>query len=116
MLNLRVVQAEFGDCLILEYGAAESRRYILIDGGPDEIYMRHLKAELEKIRGRGGKLDLIVLSHVDNDHVIGLLDLFSDLLDQRANNATATIGVDGLWHNSFNRTIDTNDAIRSQLA
>jgi hypothetical protein len=116
MLKLRVVQAEFGDCLILEYGTVASPRYILIDGGPDDTYGRHLKGELENIGNQGGKLDMVVLSHVDNDHVIGLLDLFAELRDQRANGAPATIAVGALWHNSFSRTIDTDNTIQSRLA
>jgi len=116
MLKLRVVQAEFGDCLILEYGTATSPRFTLIDGGPGEIYSRHLKGELKAISDQSGKLDLVVLSHVDNDHVIGLLDLFAELRDQRTNNAPATITVNTLWHNSFSRTIDTENVIQGQLA
>jgi len=30
-----------------------------------------------------GKIDLIVLSHIDNDHIIGLLDLLIEIKNER---------------------------------
>jgi hypothetical protein len=120
MLRLRVVQADFGDCLILEFGSAQEPRYILIDGGPEGIYERHLGPELRRIGHDGGGLDLVVLSHVDNDHAIGLLDCLGELEEQRANGAPATIAASALWHNSFSRTIgsgtDVEPRLRSMLA
>jgi hypothetical protein len=115
MFKLRVVQAEFGDCLILEFGVAGDPHYVLIDGGPEEIYARHLRTELRRIGENGRGLDLVVLSHVDNDHVIGLLDLLGELEEQRANNAPATIAASALWHNSFSRTIGSGTNVEPRL-
>ncbi|MFN0168673.1 MAG: MBL fold metallo-hydrolase [Bryobacteraceae bacterium] len=111
MLQLHVVQAEFGDCLLLEYGSA-SQRFILIDGGPQGIFAAHLKGELQKIAQSGGPLDLAVLSHVDNDHVLGLLDYFADL---RTANHQLPIPAE-LWHNAFTSTIDPNGMILPRLS
>lgn len=105
MLRLRVVQALFGDSLILEHGTSASPRYVLVDGGPPTTYADHLRGELAAIAAGGGKLELCVLSHVDNDHVIGLLDLFAELRDQRANGDPQVIEVGGLWHNAFTQTV-----------
>lgn len=54
MLRLRVVQAEFGDCLILEYGTPAQWRFMLIDGGPPDVYERHLRGELQASRPAAG--------------------------------------------------------------
>ena len=54
MLKLHVVQAEYGDCLILEYGQQASPRYILIDGGPTTTYERHLQGLLQQREEGGG--------------------------------------------------------------
>lgn len=116
MFRLRVVQAEFGDCLILEAGSQADRKFVLVDGGPQTIYDRHLRAELQAIRDSGGRLALVVLSHVDNDHVLGLLDLVAEVRQQEANGEPATIQIDGLWHNSFARTIGDGNDIQSRLA
>lgn len=115
MLKLRVVQADFGDCFILEYGAAARPRCMLIDGGPGGIYQNHLRGELAKIGRLGHPLDLVVLSHVDGDHVSGLLDLFADLLQQQAANAPPIIAVKGLWHNAFEKSIDADNTIAPRL-
>ncbi len=105
MFRLRVVQAFHGDCLILEHGDQNETGYILIDGGPGGVYQDHLKAELATIRAGGGGIHLAVLSHVDDDHVTGLLDLFHELIDQRRSGKPETISIGGLWHNSFGKTL-----------
>jgi len=81
VFKLRVVQANFGDCLILEYGTAAAPRFMLIDGGPTDVFSDHLESELKNITAAGGKLDLVAISHVDNDHIVGLLDLFATIRD-----------------------------------
>ena len=111
MLKLRIVQAEFGDCLILEYGTDAAPRYMLIDGGPNHIYNLHLKSELETIAAAGGELELVALSHVDQDHIVGLLDFFAELREQRANNENETIAVDHIWFNQFSQTVDPDNVI-----
>ena len=101
MFKIHALQAAFGDSLILEFGTTASPRFVLIDGGPEDTYAASLRDELLQIGAAGGALDRVILSHVDGDHIIGLLDLFSEL---RQN--TAPIAVAELWHNSFAQTID----------
>jgi hypothetical protein len=115
MLKLHVLQAEFGDCLLLEFGTQAQPKHILIDGGPPTTYDRHLRGELTKIRQQGSRLELVVLSHVDNDHVVGLVDMFTELRSQRANGETETIAIGGLWHNSFRRAIDPNGNLENRF-
>lgn len=110
VLRLRVIQADYGDCLILEYGAADRPGHILIDGGPDGVYASHLKPELQAIAAAGSKIDLMVLSHVDEDHVVGLVDLMSDLATARIQGRQPFIGVDSLWYNTFRQTLGGDDA------
>jgi beta-lactamase superfamily II metal-dependent hydrolase len=104
VLRLHVVQAEYGDCFLLEYGTPPVRRYLLVDGGPMMTYERHLGPELLAVAACGGKLDLVMLSHVDSDHVGGLLDLMRELQEQRAEGCVQTIAIDALWHNAFDQT------------
>lgn len=112
MFALRVVQAEFGDCLILEYGTADAPRYMLIDGGPEDIFADHLSSELQRIQSAGGKLDLVVLSHVDKDHILGLLDWTAEM---KATAKADRIAVGGLWHNAFSQTIDPTNEIATRV-
>ncbi len=105
MFKLHAVQAAHGDCLLLEFGLGTAPDYVLIDGGPSGTYDDHLKAELTRIKATGGTLALAVLSHVDDDHVNGLLDLLHDLVAQRRAEEPETIAIESIWHNSFGQTL-----------
>ena len=105
MFRLMVTQALHGDCLILEQGSQDERYYLLIDGGPSNVYENHLKEELVSIRDKGSEINLAVLSHVDDDHINGLLDLLHELVEQRREGEQETITIGGLWHNSFGQTL-----------
>lgn len=115
MFKLHVIQAQFGDSLLLEFGSAGKPRYILIDGGPPGNYEADLRAALEHIVGIGGKLDLLVMSHIDNDHIVGVLDLLADLEYDQVSDRQARLRIDQLWHNSFEKTLDPDGAITQQL-
>ena len=105
MIKLHVIQAEFGDCFILESNQGKDKVTILIDGGPYQTFKKHLKPALQKLP-LGGKLDLVILSHIDNDHIIGLLDLFEEIKTHRQEGKKEIIRVGKLWHNSFNDLLE----------
>jgi hypothetical protein len=115
VFKLHVVQAQHGDCLILEYGTAAKPRFALIDGGPPSNFDDDLGEALGEIVGKEGKLDLLILSHIDNDHVVGVLDLLAALEDDDANDRSRRVNIDGLWHNSFTKTIDPSGEIIQRL-
>ena len=81
-MKLHVVQAEYGDCLLLISENGKNSTAVLIDGGPYQTFEKHLRPTLQKLP-KNGKLDLVVLSHIDNDHIISLVDLFGLIKDQR---------------------------------
>ena len=115
MFKLHVIQAQFGDSLLLQFGTPRKARYVLIDGGPPGNYAADLQAALAKIVGLPGKLDLVVLSHVDNDHIVGVLDLFADMEDDQVSERPLRVLVAQLWHNSFARTLDPTGEISQRL-
>lgn len=105
-LRLHAIQALYGDCLVVEARSRGSARYILVDGGPGGTYTEHLRPVLAKIAADGGVVDLAVLSHIDNDHVAGLLDLFEELRDPSAGaRAVELPRLRTLWHNSFSQAV-----------
>ncbi|HVS14346.1 MAG TPA: hypothetical protein VMV46_10495 [Thermoanaerobaculia bacterium] len=118
MFKVRMIQARFGDCFVLEYGAPAAPRFLLVDGGPPNTFEDHLRAELESIAEGGHALDLAMLSHVDKDHVVGLLDVLAQLRADDAadpSGASRLIGIGGLWHNSFARSVDADGALAPRL-
>jgi beta-lactamase superfamily II metal-dependent hydrolase len=108
MIKLHVVQAEYGDSLILESGVGKNSTTVLIDGGPYQTFEKHLKPTLQKLPVNR-KLDLVVLSHIDNDHIIGLLDLLEEIKTQREEGTKELVKISKLWHNSFNDLLQTNE-------
>ncbi|MGN8121395.1 ComEC/Rec2 family competence protein [Pseudomonas sp. 22082] len=73
MFRLTALPASFGDCLWIEYGEEHSPSVILVDAGPSAP--KSLKKRLEQLSARGGHLELVVVTHVDRDHIGGMLSL-----------------------------------------
>jgi hypothetical protein len=115
MLKLHVLQAEFGDSLVVEFGTAAAPRFILTDGGPPFTFERTLHRSLKSLIAAPRTLEAVILSHVDKDHIVGLLDLLAELRRQAANNDTVTATIRELWHNSFSQTLDPDGGIQSRL-
>jgi hypothetical protein len=106
VFSLEALQARHGDCLIVHYGSNAEPKLLLIDGGPATVYGNTLKPRLEQLRQRladdEGRLpiELAMVSHIDDDHIRGLLDLTSELLETDQTQAPfVTVG--SFWHNSF---------------
>lgn len=109
MLKLHLIQAEYGDCFLLEFGNSDERHYILIDGGPELVYERHLGPELRRLVSSPGVLDLVILSHVDNDHIVGLLDFLTDVRDHPSGTGGFQPEIKEIWHNTFKRAEGDQD-------
>jgi hypothetical protein len=78
VFRLAMLPASEGDCLILSYGPDEGAlRHVVIDGGRKATWPK-LRAALEGIAARGEAVDLLLLSHIDADHIDGLLELAED--------------------------------------
>ena len=107
-MKLHVVQAEYGDCLLLISENGKNSTAVLIDGGPYQTFEKHLRPTLQKLP-KNGKLDLIVLSHIDNDHIIGLVDLFGQIKDEREKGNKELVKISELWHNSFNDLLQVDE-------
>jgi beta-lactamase superfamily II metal-dependent hydrolase len=110
MFKIHTLQAAFGDSLILQFGTATKKRWVLIDGGPEGTYGGSLRKELKAIADGGGAIERVILSHVDGDHIVGLLELFSELRQQ-----SAPIKVAELWHNSFAKTIGDGTDVQARF-
>jgi hypothetical protein len=108
LFSLDVVRARKGDCLLLHYGSKDDPRIVLIDGGPKTVYAQHLKPRLQQIKDVRELdeqtplvVDLLMVSHVDDDHIQGILDLTKDLTQDDPQFAQIL----SFWHNSFENVI-----------
>lgn len=112
--TLDVRRARKGDCLILHYGTKKEPGLGLIDGGPGNVYKPHLKPRLEEIR-KARKLDtlpvdFLMVSHIDDDHINGVLELTKELLEAKESKQPLALKISGVWHNSFDDIIGNNPA------
>jgi hypothetical protein len=105
VFTLEALQAAHGDSLILHYGPLTNPRFILVDGGPKGIFKASLQPRLMEIHAaRGGgvlEIRLMMVSHIDDDHITGILDFTKMLRDLKDSHAFVPFDVLTLWHNSF---------------
>lgn len=110
LFTLEALRARHGDSLLLHYGDPGAPRLILIDGGPSGVFRRFLEPRLEALRAeRAGdgplRLELMIVSHIDDDHIRGLLDLTALLRRLDDDGRSLPYDIRGLWHNSFDDVI-----------
>lgn len=78
MFRLWMLPAGRGDCLWLDYGP-ESRPYsVLVDGGIQRTYSEQLEPRLKARSEAPACFELLVLTHIDGDHIQGALELIAD--------------------------------------
>jgi hypothetical protein len=94
--------------MLLQSSDKDTSKSILVDGGTSQTYEKDLKPTIKALLVREKKLDLVMLSHIDNDHVLGLLDLFEEIESDREANVDEPVKIGGLWHNSFSDIIGKN--------
>lgn len=108
VLSLEAVFAKKGDALILHYGPWEEPKRILIDGGPRGVYKKFLKPRLDQIReefefedNESLPFKMVMVSHVDDDHIAGVLDLVNETVKAKETQQPPPYTIETLWHNSF---------------
>ena len=80
----KFLKAQNGDCTFIKYtDDSGSKRNIIIDAGLDATYFDlatnafgELKTEVDNIKACKENIDLLILTHIDNDHICGFLKLF----------------------------------------
>jgi len=74
MFRVKLLPALHGDCIWIEYGEANAPRRVLIDGGPVGAYGA-LVREIEKLPPDERTFELLVVTHIDADHIDGIVKL-----------------------------------------
>jgi beta-lactamase superfamily II metal-dependent hydrolase len=127
-MKLKVFQSGKGDCLLL---TSKDGHHMLVDGGMPAAYAEHVAPALGALLTAGERLDLVYVSHIDQDHIGGILRLFDDavawkVFDFQTGNGNAAFpppdrprppAVGKVWHNAFAEQIGKNaGAIGNLLA
>ena len=106
IFTLEALEAKHGDALLLHFGTINKPSLIVIDGGPEGVYRATLKPRLEQLRasraGTGAlQIRMVMISHIDDDHINGVLQMITELDELRADRKSQPYDVLTLWHNSF---------------
>ena len=99
VFTIEMLPAEDGDCLWIEYGEADTPHRILVDGGRGKTADALLK-RIHDLPRRKVHFELIVITHIDNDHIEGILKLLE--MDDRP----FTVG--DIWFNGW-RHLEESD-------
>lgn len=93
-LQITAFPARNGESLLIEcYGKEKTN--ILVDMGFSETYNKFIKPKLKSIGEKGEKIDLLVLTHYDSDHVEGAVEFFKDIINEEF------IDIQEIWINDF---------------
>jgi beta-lactamase superfamily II metal-dependent hydrolase len=105
---LDALEARKGDALVLRWGTAADPHTALIDGGPSTVWPNAIQPHLNRLAGtnpRGEqnvpKLDLVVVSHVDDDHINGIIDLANAVYIAQKQSKPLPVQIGEVWHNAF---------------
>lgn len=77
MFRIEMLPAAHGDCLWIEYGTGREIHRILIDGGPAHTYPA-LRERILHLPIEDRHFDLLVITHIDADHIEGIIRLLQD--------------------------------------
>jgi len=118
MIHFEALQARYGDCFLLRWS---NDKIAVIDGGPSGVYPILRKRLNALARGNKLAINLMMVSHIDDDHINGLLALMRDLRDQKTSRQPLSYDVKRFWFNSFEDLIGakgkrSSDASLSALA
>lgn len=113
--QLEALPAHKGDCLLLHFGADGDPKLIVIDGGPSATYRPHLRPRLLALRAERDLSDeqplpihLLMVSHIDDDHIKGVLELTAELRNQKESAQPLLYDIKRIWHNTFDDLLDTD--------
>ena len=115
--TFEALNAAEGDCLLLHHGSRKTQRHIVIDGGPRATWACALKPRLEKLRAehRLGAdkqlpIELLVVTHIDNDHIEGVVAMLEELSGRTT--GPRPWRVEKLWCNTFDDDASSDDLAR----
>lgn len=78
VFRIHVLPAQRGDALWIDYGPAAAPFRILIDGGIGRTGRVHLR-DMLAAQGSPLEFELLVITHVDLDHILGVIELLENL-------------------------------------
>ncbi len=130
-MKIKFLKANNGDAILIHFREGSIKRNILIDGGTGSTYSKKLRNKptpqdlqkaIQAIKENGESIDLLILTHVDDDHIGGILKWFSkdfDALDLIKNvwfNSGRTIHKFFEGEKNYNNSLELNRVLSTDTS
>lgn len=100
--------AKAGDCFVVEF---DNRECIIVDCGYKSTYENELKPLLIQLNQKGCRVILMLITHIDQDHIEGAIEF---LRENGPSSAPRIIKVDNIWFNGFFNTLFMRDEFQER--
>lgn len=118
---LDIFRAGSGDCILITSSDGKTR--MLADGGLPTAYKSYIAAPLSRLRDEGKDIDVVYVSHIDEDHIGGILGMLDAEVAWRVADHMKARGkkwkdpalprpprIKAIWHNAFLETVAATNA------
>lgn len=95
---IKAYQVKGGDCFLIRY---EGKNF-LIDSGYKTTSDKLIN-DLKIMSDKGEKLDLLIITHIDNDHIGGTISLLEE---------NKVIQIDEVWYNGYLQVFDIRGGLK----
>lgn len=100
--RIELLPARHGDCIWIEYGDPVRPCRILIDGGPAFAYPA-LRRRIQRLPANDRRVDLLVVTHIDADHIEGVIRLLRD--------TELGLSIGEVWYNAWRQLVPTQKGL-----
>ncbi|MFZ1705323.1 MAG: MBL fold metallo-hydrolase [Saprospiraceae bacterium] len=108
-MTIKFLPAFNGDCILISFVDSEgANRNILIDGGTPASYQKMLKPLYKELESN---IDLLVVTHIDDDHIGGIKKLFEDTRLDKSRIKKVWFNSGGLLNHYFGENEDLARAV-----
>lgn len=97
IFRLDLLPAREGDCLVLTYGDSDHPRRIMVDAGRKATY-KAVRLWMDTLPAAERRFELLIVSHVDRDHIEGVVDMLAD--------PTLPVRFRDIWFNGYHNLQD----------
>lgn len=99
MFRVHFLPATIGDCIWIEYGDERFPYNILVDGGTGAT-REFIEKRFRNLPANRRRLELAVVTHIDNDHIAGVLRLLEEEAAEPVGNRLG-IKIKDVWFNGW---------------
>ncbi|ELV08435.1 Hypothetical protein F387_01754 [Wohlfahrtiimonas chitiniclastica SH04] len=95
-INIKMIPASHGDAFFISI--PHQAFNILVDTGIKSTYDGFIKQQLKSLKERDELLNILIITHIDSDHIGGSLSL---LKDNKSSTESKIVKINEIWHNSY---------------